>query len=275
MSLAVSMNSSIVRLFGWPVTLLYGDPCILDRWRWLRRHLQRGSLRTLDAGCGSGVFTLYAGTLGNEAIGLSFEKENNEKARTRAKALDLCNVHFMHTDLRKLDGIAAELGTFDQIICCEVIEHIVDDRKLLASLAAMLKPGGRIVLTTPSEKHRRLVGERISESEDGGHVRWGYSRRELRNLLENCGLRTVSEEEISGMMSQQLTNLCHLLGRIGSRYATLLTLPLRLLQLVDIPVTRLVRYPFLCIGIVCTKPLSVEGNSCLREDCGSRQRTDG
>lgn len=262
MSLAVSLNSSMVRVFGWPVTLLYGDPCILDRWRWVRRHLQRGSLRTLDAGCGSGVFTLYAGTLGNEAIGLSFEKENNEKARTRAKALDLCNVRFIDTDLRKLDDIATELGTFDQIICCEVIEHIVDDRKLLASLAAMLRPGGTFVLTTPSERHRRLFGERLSEHEDGGHVRWGYSRRELRGLLENCGLRATSEGEISGVMSQQLTNLCHLLGRIGSPYATLLTLPLRLLQLIDVPVTRLAGYPFLCIGIVCTKPPMPDGGSC-------------
>lgn len=254
MSVANLFDKAALRMIGWPATLLYGDPCILDRWRWIRHHLRPGPLRTLDAGCGSGVFTFYAATLGNEVVGLSFEKHNNEKARRRAEALALQNITFVDFDLRRLEETAEELGTFDQIICCEVIEHIIDDHKLLRNLAAMLRPGGRLVLTTPFKGHKALLGEELSDHEDGGHVRWGYSCDEVRMLLERCGLSTISEGRISGVVSQQLTNLGHLLDRVGTRYAALLALPLRVLQCLDRPLTLLTDYPFLCIGVVSTRP---------------------
>src|SRR3954453_17543188 len=43
-------------------------PSAADRYRWVRRHALRG-VRTLDAGCGSGWFTLYVAGWGNETIG--------------------------------------------------------------------------------------------------------------------------------------------------------------------------------------------------------------
>lgn len=247
------VDNSIIKIFGWRATLLWCDPCVSDRWKWIRRRLQPGPLRTLDAGCGSGTFTLYAAKIGNAAVGLSFDAANNDKARRRATVLGLRNVQFIDADLRRLDEIAEELGTFDQIICCETIEHIIDDRRLLANLSALLRPGGRLLLTTPSREHRRYVGEKLSEREDGGHVRWGYSHGEMRVLLEKSGLLTFSEDEISGIVTQQLNNLSHLLSEV-SRYATLLTLPFRLFQSVDVPITKAIGYPFLSIGIVATKP---------------------
>ena len=82
---------------------LFGDACVYDRWDWLRRRLLPGPVRTLDAGCGSGAFTLGAAKLGNQAVGLSFDKNNNAKATHRAKLLGLSNVTFMTLDLRQLD----------------------------------------------------------------------------------------------------------------------------------------------------------------------------
>jgi len=57
-------------------------------------------------------------------------------------------------------------------------------------LAVLLKPGGAILLTAPFRHHRPLWGERVSEIEDGGHVRWGYTHAEIRDLLEPCGWRS-------------------------------------------------------------------------------------
>lgn len=39
--------------------------------------------------------------------------------------------------------------TFDTVVAGEIIEHVPDPGRLLSSLAGHLKPGGRIVLTTP------------------------------------------------------------------------------------------------------------------------------
>lgn len=248
------MRNVLVRLLGWPATVLHGDPMMVDRWRWLRRHLQGGPLRTLDAGCGSGAFTLYAARRGNAALGLSWDEGCNRVARERARILGLEGVEFLDCDLRELDRHANALGRFDQIICMETIEHIRDDRKLIADLSALLKPGGRLLLTTPDGGHRPLVGdEALSEEEDGGHVRYGYASSELRALLADVALEVVSEEGLGGLVSQQLANLTRLLGALNGRLAWAVVFPLRAAQALDRPLTRLLGYPFFGIGVVAER----------------------
>lgn len=41
-----------------------------------------------------------------------------------------------------------EDNTFDKITCVSVIEHVQDDRKALKELIRVLKPGGRLIITT-------------------------------------------------------------------------------------------------------------------------------
>lgn len=47
------------------------------------------------------------------------------------------------------------LGTFDLVIACEVIEHVAHPGDLLARLATLLAPGGRLLVTTPNGAHFR------------------------------------------------------------------------------------------------------------------------
>ncbi len=42
------MNNILVKLIGYPATLIHGDPAVFDRWMWLRQNLKSGNLRTLD-----------------------------------------------------------------------------------------------------------------------------------------------------------------------------------------------------------------------------------
>ena len=55
--------------------------------------------------------------------------------------LGITSARFVQGDLRQLDTMRAELGLFDQVICLETIEHIMDDHKLARDLGMMLKPG--------------------------------------------------------------------------------------------------------------------------------------
>lgn len=41
-------------------------------------------------------------------------------------------------------------GTFDTVVSCETIEHVADPRRALGELRRVLKPGGRLFLTTPN-----------------------------------------------------------------------------------------------------------------------------
>src|SRR4051794_26193179 len=132
------MKNTLVRLFGWRGSLLLGDPTVVDRWKWLKRHLRDGPLRTLDAGCGSGSYTMYAARIGNEAVGVTFEARSVRTAQTRAEILRIPGVRFLEADLRRLDELAQALGTFDQILLFETIEHIKNDAKVVADLVALL-----------------------------------------------------------------------------------------------------------------------------------------
>jgi 2-polyprenyl-3-methyl-5-hydroxy-6-metoxy-1,4-benzoquinol methylase len=247
------VNNLLVKTIGWRGALLHGNPCVFDRWRWLKRHLLAGPLRTLDVGCGSGAFTFYASKIGNSSLGISHDEDNNSKARTRAEILHLRNIEFMTSDVASLRSLVDRLGKFDQVVCLETIEHIKEDQKLVSDLSFALKPGGRLLLTTPFKYYRRLLGDRLSETQDGGHVRWGYTHHEMKALFEENGLRVVAQEYISGFVSQQLDNAMRLLGRASIRVAWVVTFPFRIFQVVDSVLTRLINYPYLSIGMVGVK----------------------
>jgi SAM-dependent methyltransferase len=48
-----------------------------------------------------------------------------------------------------LHALPFAAGSFDAALCTEVLEHVPDDRALLAELARVLKPGGVLVVTVP------------------------------------------------------------------------------------------------------------------------------
>jgi 2-polyprenyl-3-methyl-5-hydroxy-6-metoxy-1,4-benzoquinol methylase len=245
------------RTMGWLPGML-ADPVLFLRWRWLHRDGLRG-VRTLDAGCGSGWFAIYMASLGNQVTGISFDETANSAAERRAKMLGATNAQFVLGDLRELDQFGETLGKFDQIVCFETIEHIRDDAKLVRDLTARLNPGGQLMLTTPSDDHPPLIGEEVSATEDGGHVKFGYSLQELRELFMAAGLRVVDEGRLGGWVVQKLFNATYrLVPVVGWRPAVVLTLVLRPLQVLDGPLTRLLGYPELCVRIMAELPAGDE-----------------
>ena len=92
-------------------------------------------------------------------------------------------------------GIAT--GTFDTVICCETLEHLVDPRTALAELARILRPGGRLFLTTPNyfgpmgayRGYLRLTGRRYSE--EGQPVNRFLVAPRLRRWVRRAGLEIV------------------------------------------------------------------------------------
>ncbi len=247
------IGDMIARRLGWLPGMLV-DPVLFDRWRWLHREGRRG-VRTLDAGCGSGWFAIYMAGNGNEVVGINYDPKAVAVAERRAAMRGLTNTRFIDGDLRELDKLAPELGTFDQIICFETIEHIKNDRKLVRDLAALLNPGGRLMLTTPSDDHPPLIGETLSETEDGGHVRYGYSHAELAAICNEAGLVVVQKGNLGGWVVQKLSNAPRrLIPPLHPFVALLLTLTLRPLQVFDRPLTRLLGTPPLCISVMAERP---------------------
>jgi SAM-dependent methyltransferase len=248
------MSDLMLRALGWRSLLIHGDPCVLDRWLWLRRRLRRGPARTFDAG--NGAFSIYAARAGNEVLAASFSERELQDARRRADLLGVSGIEFRVLDLRRIGAHQQELGSFDQIICLETIEHLSDDEGLVASLAQLLRPGGQLLITTPYEGHRPLYREERHPSpvEDGSHVRYGYSPQRLREIVLATGLRPLDEGFVSGVVSQRLTDLMRRLSaRFGLPLAWGLVLPLRALVVLDRPLTRLSGYPYLSVALIATR----------------------
>ena len=104
--------------------------------------------------------------------------------------MGLTSVDFRALDLRELDRLAEDLGHYDQVLCLEVIEHILDDRKLLRDFARLTRARRPTAPHDPVSRPRPLRRRADqTEDEDGGHVRAGYTHEEMERLLVEAGFR--------------------------------------------------------------------------------------
>jgi SAM-dependent methyltransferase len=246
-------RNAMVRLLGWWALPIQGDILFVERLGWVRRRLSRGPIRTLDAGCGTGALTILAARLGNDALGLTFSAGDAALAADRARLVGTSSARFRVLDLRELGLAITELGAFDQVIACEVIEHLRDSAGLIASFSALLKPGGRLLLTTPYLNHHPVYGETVSETEDGGHVRFGYTHEELEELFTTAGLQVEEAGYLNGYFAQKVFSLYLLLSRIHPKVGWMLTLPLRPLRFLDGLVARLTGYRYMSVTMIGVK----------------------
>jgi SAM-dependent methyltransferase len=251
-------KSILVRWFGFPATLIHGDTLVLDRWLWLCRYLPvtRNRERLLDVGCGTGAFTIGAARRGYRTVGLSWDERNQTVALERARACGIRDIEFPIQDVRQLDQRKDLIDQFDFVLCLENIEHILDDRKLMRDMACCLKPGGRLLLTTPNYYYRAIKGENgpFSTEETGGHVRRGYSVAVLQELCRHANLEVEEINSCSGFLSQKVTALWRSVTvSLVVRFA--LTLPIRLLPPIFDPlISKLTNWPNYSICLIAYKP---------------------
>ncbi len=158
--------------------------------------LERLSVRPgellLDAGCGEGRHCYGALEKGARVVGLDLDPAGLRAAvgGLRSRARELSSMGEM------LQGNTFQLpfadGSFDAIICSEVMEHVHDYRAAAAELARVTRPGGRVAVTIPTATSEHLylrVGDDYFESL-GGHIRI-FRPRQLAEGLARAGLHTV------------------------------------------------------------------------------------
>jgi SAM-dependent methyltransferase len=110
------------------------------------RYLERFEFRRfLDIGCGNGDVTrlIARAVKATEIKGIEITGIGSRLAREKG-------IDCVQFDTDRDTKLPFSENYFDFVFCGEVIEHVFDPDKLLASAYAMLKPGGTIIITTPN-----------------------------------------------------------------------------------------------------------------------------
>lgn len=162
--------------------------------------------RVADVGCGGGLLSEALAKAGAEVTAIDLAPEVIEVARlhlheTNAGAATPLEIDYRLCSSREL--AAAEPGKFDAVCCMELIEHVPDPAHLVADLAALLKPGGRLFVSTlnrtPASFAAAIVGAEYLARllPRGTHDYRRFLRpSELAGLLRGAGLVL---DEISGI----------------------------------------------------------------------------
>jgi 2-polyprenyl-6-hydroxyphenyl methylase/3-demethylubiquinone-9 3-methyltransferase len=102
-------------------------------------------LRILDIGCGAGLLCEPLTRLGAQVIGVDPSASNIAAAKLHADKGHL-SIDYRCTTVEEMDV----RERFDIVLAMEVVEHVSDVGMFLSRCAAMLKPGGVMVVSTLS-----------------------------------------------------------------------------------------------------------------------------
>ncbi len=124
----------------------------------------RISGKVLEIGTGSGYGVEIISGVANEFVTV-------DKFDTKLDFSQYPNVTFMQGNVPPLNF---EANTFDFAITFQVVEHIKDDHSFIREIHRVLKPGGKLIITTPNIK--------MSITRNPWHIR-EYSVEQFKNLL--------------------------------------------------------------------------------------------
>jgi 2-polyprenyl-3-methyl-5-hydroxy-6-metoxy-1,4-benzoquinol methylase len=98
--------------------------------------------RVLDVGCSSGYLSKPLSERGNKVVGIELDPDAAREAEQWCERVLVGDLETMELSL--------DPESFDVVVCGDVVEHLRDPEAALARLRTFLKPGGRLVVSTPN-----------------------------------------------------------------------------------------------------------------------------
>ncbi|MGE5410720.1 MAG: methyltransferase domain-containing protein [Clostridiales bacterium] len=162
----------------------------------LRSLLGDKEISIYDAGTGYGQYAYFMSRklTPNNIYAIDVKKEWIEDCREFFTGRGLKNVSFGIEDLTEID----HTERFNLILSVDVMEHIEDDVKVFNNFYKALKPGGYLMINTPSIYGGSDVHDDHEESFIGEHARIGYSFDDLKNKLEPIGFEVYQSKYTYG-----------------------------------------------------------------------------
>ena len=118
------------------------NPVRLD---YVASHAVLAGKKVVDIGCGAGLLSEALARAGANVTAIDLGQELIRTARLHALESELT----IDYRVQSAEALAdAEAGTFDVVTCMEMLEHVPDPSSVLAACQRLLKPGGRLFLST-------------------------------------------------------------------------------------------------------------------------------
>lgn len=154
------------------------DPYANAKYALIRGYLRgHAPLRILNVGCGSGELSFLLAADGYTVVGIDPAEEYIALAKKALPPAFSSRCSFQVGAIEEFTSTRQ----FDAVIAADVLEHIEDDARAAQKLSALMRGGGRLIVTVPAMPS--LFG---FHDEQLGHFR-RYRASSLRALLANTG----------------------------------------------------------------------------------------
>lgn len=175
-------------------------------------------LRILDVGCGGGLVSEPLARLGATVTAIDAAAENIEIARLHAAEAGL-DIDFR---CARPEDLAREGLAFDVVVSLEVVEHVADLDAFMRAIAAMVQPGGAMVLSTINRTVKSLalakvMAEYVLRWVPAGTHNWRkfIKPSELASGLRHAGMEVTALE---GMSYQPVSDIWRRSRDLGVNY---------------------------------------------------------
>ncbi|MCB9170367.1 MAG: methyltransferase domain-containing protein [Flavobacteriales bacterium] len=159
-----------------------------DLRRWARGKRGR-ELSIYDAGAGFGQYSYWLSGLSPKwsITAIDVKEEQVADCNRFFQRIRRPQVRFAVGDVTRFQ----QPDTFELVVCVDVMEHILEDEAALRCYSTSLRPGGMLIISTPSDQggsdvHGEGEGSFIEE-----HVRDGYNIDDIRAKCLRNGFSKV------------------------------------------------------------------------------------
>lgn len=188
----------------WHRSLLVDDEADMPWHRLLREHLDLSrdvaGRTVLEVGCGRGDLSRWLASRPSpprRLVAADFAGSAVSRGADYARRHNLGGIDWQVADITRLPYLD---GSFETIVSCETVEHVPHPERAFHELARVLKPGGRLLLTTPNylsttglyRLYLRLRGRRYQEA--GQPVNNLMMLPRTRFLARRAGLRVTASD---------------------------------------------------------------------------------
>ncbi len=149
-----------------------------------------GEQHILDAGSGFGQYDYYLASKNKnwKIQGVDVKTEQIADCNSFFSSAGLTNASFAEADLTKI----SDVEQYNLVLCVDVMEHIEEDELVFSNFYRALKPGGMLLVSTPSDQGGSDV-HHDHDHEEGAHgfidehVRDGYGITDITDKLKRAG----------------------------------------------------------------------------------------